>query len=75
MHDGTNIPSNGRDSQDQLSDLDERFDEALRLTFPASDPISLQLDRDPRSNKPRGDHERELDQGQCLGRGRRIRRE
>jgi len=44
MHDGTNIPSDRCDPQNQSSDLDERLDEALDLTFPASDPIALSFD-------------------------------
>lgn len=30
------------------TDLDERLDEALDETFPASDPVAIHLDREPR---------------------------
>ena len=46
--------------QDRQEDLDTMLDEALRLTFPASDPISLQFDRDRGSNGAKGDGERDF---------------
>ena len=54
MHDGRNCGSDERVPQALLSDLDEKLDAALELTFPASDPISLQFDRDSRPDQVEG---------------------
>jgi Do/DeqQ family serine protease len=53
MHDETNIPSARLNAPDLKSDLDAMLDEALKLTFPASDPIALGLDEvGPRVGRP-----------------------
>jgi len=55
MHHRTNIPSS---TLLDPPDLDERLDEALKLTFPASDPIALGHNADPPSHKSRKNADR-----------------
>lgn len=43
-------------SSSSRADLDERLDEALRMTFPASDPITLHSSRSTRRTDPRSTH-------------------